>query len=463
MTFLPGKGQQKSFVNGDRISYVGSSIAMNGQCFHYSNLFYATRFPYLDIRFLNNGISGEWTDNILKRIETDILPNNPTWCVLMIEENDLSPSLYFKEKLSEPDIKERQEKQVQHWMKNADLLVEKLLSHGIKVILQTPTIYDQNLKTASENGYGVNDNLRRCANHLKVLSKKYSLPLVDCWTALNEINNKVQKADPTKTIIGYDRVHVGSQGHFIMSNEFLKMQKVTGLISDISVNAKSGTIKTNWNCTINDLTSTSASVSFTSKAYSLPFPSPSEINPDSFFNFTDRMNIDRLTIRGLKNGQYTLSIDGTDVSEFSAEALHKGINLSHFHQTPQYKQAESVLDRFREYWKNERQLRTIKYIEYQFPGLINNASNLNEVKSNMDEYLKKYGSGPNQKFFTNMFNSYIENKPAETVLYAKQEDILKEIAVLNKPVQHFYKITSSSGTRDDLTPAISARKFFYRN
>lgn len=437
-------GQQQIFKNGDRVSYIGSSIAMNGQCFHFTNLFYSTRYPELDVKFLNNGISGEWTDNIIRRLESDVLANNPTWCVLMIEENDLNPSLYLKEKQTEPDIKERQEKQVQHWMTNADLIVEKLLTKGVKVILQTPTVYDQNLKADAPNEYGVNDNLKRCADHLKELSKKYSLPLVDCWTALNDINNKIQKKDATKTIIGYDRVHVGSQGHFVMSTEFLRMQRVNGKVSDVFINAKRNKVKASQDCTIDGLTSNRVAVSFTAKAQSLPFPTPAEINPDSFYNFTDKMNADILKVKGLKEGKYSLSIDGIDISDFNNKDFRKGINLSRFHNTPQYKQAGLVLEKFREYWKNESQLRTLKYIEYQFSNLIKGTKNLDEVKANMDAYLVKYGSGPNKNYFTNKFKTYIENKPSEQELFSKQEKILQEISILNKPQPHIYKITATA-------------------
>lgn len=443
-TVLTCFSQQRIFNNGDRVCYIGSSIAMNGQCFHFTNLFYSTRYPDLDVRFLNKGISGEWTDNILKRIDSDVLADKPTWCVLMIEENDLNPSLYLKEKQTEPNIKERQEKQVQHWMSNADLIVAKLLAKGVKVILQTPTVYDQNLKTDTPNGYGVNDNLKRCAEHLKELSKKYSLPLVDCWTALNNVNKEIQKRDATKTIIGYDRVHVGSQGHFVMSTEFLRMQRVTGKVSDVFINTKRYKVKASQDCTIDGLTSNRVAVSFTVKAQALPFPTPAEINPDLFYNFTDKMNADMLKIKGLKEGKYSLSIDGIAITDFSNKDLRKGINLSRFHNTPQYKQAELVLERFREYWKNESQLRTLEYIEYQFSNLIKGTKDLDEVKANMDAYLVKYGSGPNKDYFTNKFKTYIENKPSEQELFSKQEKILQEISILNKPQPHIYKIAATA-------------------
>lgn len=432
--------QQNLFKNGDRICYIGSSIAMNGGCFHYTNLFYATRYPETNLHFFNCGISGEVTDEILTRIDEDILINHPTWCVTMIEENDLRPSLYLAERQNEPGIKERQEEAVQHWMTNTDLIVEKLLDHNIKVILQTPTIVDEVVKSSIPSYPGINKNLKRCAEHLKSLGKKYSLPVVDCWTVMYEINSKLQKNDSTKTIIGRDRLHVSKMGYFIMSSEFLQMQKVSSKVSQIVINAPKNEVVHYENCDINALNAKPEAVSFTTRAHALPFPTPDEVYPDSFFCFTKELNADILQVKGLKKGNYILHIDGTEIAGFSVEELNEGINLSKFHNTPQYLQAEKVLDRFEEYWKNERILRTIKYVEYQHRRDLKGISNVEQLKTELPNIMEKYKTSDNYNFFTNMFNAYITNKPLEAELYNKAEQILLEISKLNKPVAHNYSI-----------------------
>ncbi len=433
-------GQQSLFKDGDRVCYVGSSIAMNGGCFHYTNLFYATRYPERNVHFLNGGISGDVTDRILRRLESDILSTRPTWCVVMIEENDLRPNLYLAEKQNEPGIKTQQENAVQHWMKNTDLIVEKLLARGIKVILQTPTIVDEVVQSPTPNYAGINNNLKRCTEHLKSLAIKYSLPVVDCWTALNDINSEIQKLDPAKTIIGRDRVHVSNMGYFIMSAAFLRMQKVNGKVSHIIIDAKKNKIDRNENCTIEKLHAGEASVSFSSLSKALPFPSPDRISPDSFFHFTDELNADILQVKGLKKGYYKLEIDGNVIHTFSKEELNNGINLSKYHNTPQYKQAETVLDQFREYWNNERTLRTIKYVEYQHRGDLKGITDVEQLKTDLPSIMEKYKSSDNYKFFTNMFNAYIANKPLEADLYEKAENIFLQIAKLNKPVHHTYTL-----------------------
>lgn len=432
--------QQNLFKDGDRICFIGSSIAMNGGCFHYTNLFYATRYPAKNLHFFNCGISGEVTDEILTRLDDDILIDRPTWCVTMIEENDLRPSLYLAERQNEPGIKERQEEAVQHWMKNTDLIVEKLLAHNIKVILQTPTIVDEVVKSSIPSYPGINNNLKRCAEHLKSLGKKYSLPVVDCWTVMNEINSKLQKSDSTKTIIGHDRLHVSKMGYFIMSVEFLRMQKADQKVSHIIINAPKNEVVLKENCEINSLTAKPESVSFTSSAQALPFPSPDEVYPDSFFCFTKELNADILQVKGLKSGNYILHIDGTEIAKFSGEELNKGINLSRYHNTPQYLQATKVLDRFEDYWKNERVLRTIKYVEYQHRRDMKGIKDVEQLKTELPKIMEKYKTSDNYNFFTNMFKAYITNKPLEAELYRKAEQILLDISKLNKPVAHYYSI-----------------------
>jgi len=435
--------QQNLFKDGDRICYIGSSVAMNGGCFHYTNLFYATRYPERNLHFFNAGISGDVTDEILRRVDDDILINRPTWCVTMIEENDLRPYLYLAEKQDEPGIKARQEEAVQHWMKNTDLIVEKLLVRGIKVILQTPTIVDEVVKSSIPNYPGINNNLKRCAEHLKLLGKKYYLPVVDCWTAMNDISNKIQKGDSTKTIIGHDRVHVSKMGYFVMSAAFLRMQKVDGKVSHIAIDAAKHKVVRNENCEINTLITKPASVSFIATAHALPFPTPEEIYPDSFFCFTNELNADILQVKGLKEGNYILDIDGNEIAGFSQEELNKGINLSQYHNTPQYSQAQKVLDQFEEYWKNERVLRTLKYVEYQHHRDMEGIKDVEQLKTALPAIMEKYKSSDNYNFFSKMFESYIANKPLEASLYEKAEQILLDISKLNKPVAHQYSIHSA--------------------
>lgn len=436
-------GRQGLFNDGDRVSFVGSSIAMNGKCYHYTNLFYATRYPDRTVHFLNGGISGDHTDSILKRLERDILAGNPTHCVLMLEENDLQPRLYREDQKNDPNIKARQEAAVQHWIKNADLLVEKLQAKGVKVILQTPTIFDEVVESPTPNSPGINANLKRCADHLGKLAAKHSLPLVDCWTALNAVNQRIQKEDTSKSIIGRDRVHVSPQGYFVMAVAFLRAQKADGQIAHIAIDARENKATLSEKAAIADLNAKPTSVSFTAKAGSLPFPTPSEVNPDAFFPFTDELNADILRITGLEKGEYSLAIDDMPIATLTADELARGVNLSRHHDTPQYKQAEAVLREFEKLWKLESKQRAVTYVECLKPDLISKTNNLEETKANLEAFREKQKSGPNYSFFTNIFRSYVDAQESSPPLGEQSEAILRDISRRNKPAPHTYTIRPS--------------------
>lgn len=417
---------------------------MNGANFHYINLFYATRYPNRNITFINCGISGNTTDNILKRFETDILIFKPTIAVLMIEENDLQPSLYLEARKNEPGIEERKEKRIENWCRNADSLVSLLLKANIKVILEAPTIYDQTGQLPSENAYGVNDALGKCVEYQRYMSKKYSVPLVDCWSVMNEDNKIIQSKDPTKSIIGYDRVHVSPLGYFVIANTFLNDQNLEKKVSAVNIDVRKNKILNAENCTISNLHTNNTGATFEYLSQSLPFPTPDGLNPDTLHPFTKDLNSEILQIGSLKGGQYNLFVDSSLIGAYSAKDFEKGINLSQNPATPQFKQSQKILNLFYEYWKNERQLRVLKYVELSFiNGKIKDAYDMDTIKMKLDAILDRSKTSPNYDYFKNIFGIYLSAKPNEKEIEQKNITLYKSIFAINKPEKHVIKIVKA--------------------
>lgn len=50
-----------------------------------------------------------------------------------------------------------------------------------------------------------------------------------------------------------------------------------------------------------------------------------------------------LTVKGLKDGDYTVSIDGTEVGKFSSKQLAEGVNLGNVTAGPVWEQGNKVL------------------------------------------------------------------------------------------------------------------------
>lgn len=433
--------QMPAFQDGDRVCFIGSSITMHGNNYHYINLFYATRYPDRNITFLNCGITGDATDDMLERFKTDILSVHPNYAVLMIEENDLNPSLYLKARQNEPGIEEKKQKRIENWCRNADSLVSLLTKENIKVILEAPTIYDQTGQLPEENAYGVNDALGKCVEFQKHLSKKYGIPLVNVWSVMKKDNAIIQSKDPTKTIIGHDRVHVSPIGYFIMAYTFLHDQDVEKKVADIKINASKSELLSEENCTISNIQGTDTSAAFDYLSKSLPFPTPDGLNPDTLHPFTNELNSETLLVNGLKPGNYKLAIGFSNAGIYSDKDFQKGINLSQNKSTPQYKQSQEILDLFNDYWKTEYRLRILKYIEISFiNGKIRAADNMDSIKTKFEDIVNRSKKDPNYQFFKNVFGMYVADKPNEKALEQLNSSLYQAIQAMNKPKKYSVKI-----------------------
>ncbi len=319
-----------------------------------------------------------------------------------------------------------------------------LIKGNSKVVLQTPSIYDQTADLATENNFGANDALKKCADYLKKLAKKYKLPLVDYWTVMSAVNTKVQRSDPHATLIGLDRVHPGIEGHFLMAGEFLKTQQAPEYVSYISIDAEKHKIKKTLQYRISELRYGSSGISFTCTETSLPYPLLSEdFNPDSLFSFTDNFNKEIFQLTSLQKGYYALSIDSIIVGTYSEKELGTGINLATNILTPQYSQSKKVVDHFDIYWDLERKLRGIKYVEYQHLRGMKQFNDMEKIKRVLASNIEGYKITQKQylDYYHECYDEYLKNKPMEKSMAMELARQLEEIMKISKPVKHTYKVT----------------------
>lgn len=434
------------FKDGERVCFIGNSITMNGRYLNYIELYYTTRFPNRKVEFFNCGISGDDSGGMLERMKNDILIHRPTVAVLMVGMNDVRRSLYSKERSSEPGIQEKRQNALNTYFKNVDSIIQILLNENCKVILQTPSIYDQTATLKTPANVGVNDALGACAIFIKERAERYKLPVVDYWVVMKKINEGVQEKNPAATIIGPDRVHPDTLGHFVMAYEFLKTQQAPSFVTEISINARKQKAKKEVQCALAGIESGKTGVSFTCLENSLPYPLLSKtFQPDSLVPFSNELNREILKILSLKKGMYRVKIDDVVIGNFSEKELKDGINLAKNTTTPQYHQSEKVLNLLYEYWSFVRKQRQVKYVEYQLMDEQMRKTPL--TKENGRELIdKRMEVFKNQEkdyvaFYLKNFNEYLVNKPMESSLIMEAAKKLEEIRKSNKPVKHLYKIS----------------------
>lgn len=360
------QAQTPIFQNGDRVVFVGNSITNHGGYHHDIALFYATRYPKQNINVINSGISGNRAANVIARMDSDVLNNKPTWAALKLGMNDVEKELYTTAASSRPTITQERRKTLETYLRDYETIIKTLLKNNSKLILQTPTVFDQ---TASIRGNdkltGRNDGLKIFAGYVKEFGKKYHLTVVDYWTLMNEITKKIQAIDSTATIIGQDRVHPGPVGHFIMAYQFLKTTGVQSQVANISIIAgRAKATSKQFNASVSELKLNASGLSFTCQENSLPFPIPQGADQAlTLVPFTNDLNKEMLTVKGLPSANYQLKIDGIPVGNYPASALAAGINLSENKHTPQYVQAQKILHYFEDYWKLEAITRYVRGME----------------------------------------------------------------------------------------------------
>ncbi|HEY1055142.1 MAG TPA: SGNH/GDSL hydrolase family protein [Emticicia sp.] len=434
------------FKNGDKITFIGNSIThgtiSTGRFHNYILLYYATRFPNERIAVYNAGIWGDNVNGMGRRMEDDYGVRNAQYSLVMAGMNDVNRSLYDPARQEEVGIETQKQRALSDYKAYYKVLIQKLLAANTKVILQKPSIYDQTATIATPNMIGVNDALQACNVIIDELAAEFNLETVDYWTILNSLNQQVQLADPSTTLISNDRIHPAADGNLIMAYQFLKTTNAPKYVSNTEI--ESGVISKNEFCEITDLATTSTTVSFKYKAESLPFPVTNDVDRAlSLIPFQSDLNMERLKVTGLAPGKYGLEIDGKFISSFTNSELTTGVNLALFENTPQYVQTLAVKEKTDAHRDLQVKLRDIKLIEINYlakslwTDFTAATAYINDLKNrNVQPYVSQ----------KSRFDAYLVNKPNESVLEDELGSLIDEIYTLSKPEEHSILISPNVQT-----------------
>ena len=142
------------FQSGDTVCYVGDSITHGGTYHQVIDLFYATRFPERPLQTWNCGIGGDRASGIMSdekfRLNTDILGHHPTVATIMLGMNDVGRTDYGADKTG-PEVEQRRRASLETYNAAMKKLIEAIEKSGARVILVTPSIYDETTQLATAN------------------------------------------------------------------------------------------------------------------------------------------------------------------------------------------------------------------------------------------------------------------------------------------------------------------------
>jgi hypothetical protein len=233
-----------------------------------------------------------------------------------------------------------------------------------------------------------------------------------------------------------------------MASLFLKSQGLSGKpVAEVHINAGTGKLQQAVNCNISQLAASTGKVSFGYLAASLPFPvdtvariwgnDQKQSDALNWIPFTEDFNREILQVEGLSSGDYTLLIDGHAMGKWPATAFAQGINLATLPETPQYKQAASIMQLNLRRAEIEARLRRYYWVQGNFFDkknllLQDDAAALDTIRT----YAKKDG----------MLRFHEENyetarfKELRTAWLQEIGTIVKLIYTINKPVLHKMEI-----------------------
>lgn len=181
--------QQGQGSPGGYVQLVGSGLAANG----------------VKIEIIGAGISGHKSNQMLERLDRDVLSKKPQWMTLSCGVNDV---WHGNNGVSLEDYK-----------KNITAIVDQAQAAGIKVMILTSTMIREDQATAeNQKLVGYNDFLRTLAADKKCLLADLNTEMQAAITAAAQTRPATGKGNYLTT----DGVHMASAGNHMMATGLLK-------------------------------------------------------------------------------------------------------------------------------------------------------------------------------------------------------------------------------------------------
>ena len=361
------------FKKGERAVFVGNSITHGGHYHSFVWLYYVTRFPEMPVTVINAGIGGDSAWDIEERLEEDIFSKNPTYMTMTFGMNDVGYFDFYKD-----NAQELAERQIKKSFDSYQEIEERMQqAKGVTKVLIGGSPYDETSKIENQIFPTKNEALLKVNDFQRASAEENGWGFVDFARPMMEINQREQQKDSLFALCGGDRIHPDNDGHMVMAYLFLKAQGMSGKkVAEVTIDAKNKKVSLADNCTVSNLKKSANKLEFKYLANALPYPldtlargwgsKKSQADAMQLIPFMQEFNQEVLSVSGLDQNAYELKIDGQLISVFSSKDLQDGINLAELTNTPQYRQASSIMYLNEERFEIEKRMRDYAWMEFSF-------------------------------------------------------------------------------------------------
>ena len=225
--FCPRQAGAEILVkSGDKIAFLGDSITAGGwsQPNGYVKLVIAgLKANGIEAEAVPAGISGHKSDQMLARLEKDVLSKKPQWMTLSCGVNDVwhgPRGVPLDEAMAANGKYDEKVAARGTYKKNITAIIDQATAAGVRPVILTATVIKEDL------GGELNQKVAPYNEFLRALAKEKNLPLAD----LNAMFHEAIKAanQPGVNVLTGDGVHMNAAGNALMATGVLQAFGLNG-------------------------------------------------------------------------------------------------------------------------------------------------------------------------------------------------------------------------------------------
>jgi lysophospholipase L1-like esterase len=217
---IPANAGEILVKSGDKIAFLGDSITAQGwgQPNGYVRLVIAgLKANGVAAEAVPAGISGHKSDQMLARLEKDVLSKKPQWMTLSCGVNDAwhgPRGVPLDEAMAANGTFDANVAQRGTYQKNITEIIDRATAAGVRPVILTATVIKEDLDGE------LNQKVAPYNDFLRSLAKEKQVPLAD----LNAMFQKAIKAanKPGTNVLTSDGVHMGPDGNQLMAEGVLQ-------------------------------------------------------------------------------------------------------------------------------------------------------------------------------------------------------------------------------------------------
>jgi len=220
LAFVRAASAEIAVQNGERIAFLGDSITAGGwgNPLGYVRLVMAgLEANGVKAEAVPAGISGHKSDNMLARLDRDVIAKQPQWMTLSCGVNDVwhgKNGVALDEAMLAAGDYGTNGAARGTYKKNIAQIVEKAEKAGIKVVVLTATVIQEKLDNAE------NAKLAPYNEYLRTLAREKKLRLADLNAMFQERIKTENK--PNQKVLTSDGVHMAKEGDKLMATGVLQ-------------------------------------------------------------------------------------------------------------------------------------------------------------------------------------------------------------------------------------------------